>query len=102
MASQVLVSSQDNMVTISVHGRFDFNVHKEFRDAYETALKNDHLENFVIDFQSTEYIDISALGMLLILRGHVGSKTRIKLTRCNKEIRSTLDISNFNKLFDIQ
>ncbi len=102
MASQVMVSSHDNKVTISVHGRFDFNVHKEFRDAYETALKNNQLEDFVIDFQPTEYIDSSALGMLLILRERVGSKARIKLTRCNKEIRSTLDISNFNKLFDIQ
>ena len=102
MASQVMVSAQDNEVTISVHGRFDFNVHKEFRDAYETALKNERLDNFVIDFQPTEYIDSSALGMLLILRERVGNKTRIKLTRCNKEIRSTFDISNFNKLFDIQ
>jgi len=102
MTGQVVVSSQGSMVTISVHGRFDFNVHKEFRDAYETALKNDQLENFVIDFQPTEYIDSSALGMLLILRERIGSKARIKLTRCNKEIRSTLDISNFNKLFDIQ
>ena len=102
MASQVMVSSDDNKVTISVHGRFDFSVHKEFRDAYETALKNERLQDVVIDFQPTEYIDSSALGMLLILRERLGSKTRVKLTRCNKEIRSTLDISNFNKLFDIQ
>jgi len=102
MGGQILVSECENEVTIKINGRFDFSVHKEFRSAYEAALKNDKLGRCVVDLQATEYIDSSALGMLLMMRERIGERAKIELVRCNKEIRSTLDISNFHKLFDIR
>ncbi|MFZ5589558.1 MAG: STAS domain-containing protein [Pseudomonadota bacterium] len=101
MASQVLVSITGNEVHIKVNGRFDFSVHKEFRAAYEEALKDVAFTRCVIDLQSTEYIDSSALGMLLMMRERIGGRAKIELVHCNKEIRNTLDISNFHKLFEI-
>lgn len=100
--SQVSLSANNDEVTISVVGKFDFNVHKEFRAAYEKALEDrGGLARYTIDFRSTEYIDSSALGMLLMLRERVGKDAHIALVHCNNEIKSILDISNFNKLFSI-
>lgn len=101
MQGQVSVSENGGEVVIKINGRFDFSVHKEFRTAYEDALKNGVLKRCIVDLQATEYIDSSALGMLLMMRERIGDRAKIELIRCNKEIRSTLDISNFHKLFDI-
>ena len=49
------------------------------------------------------YIDSSALGMLLLLRDHVGGDdAQIQVINSSNDVRKTLTISNFNKLFDIK
>lgn len=100
--AEVTVSESDGAVTIRVAGRFDFNVHKEFRAAYEQAPESGNVATkYIIDFGATEYIDSSALGMLLMLRERAGKDAHISLIRCNEEIKGILDISNFNKLFSL-
>ena len=85
--------------TIKVVGQFDFNVQREFRAAYESI---DTSMNFIIDFQKVDYMDSSALGMILLLRDYVGAtQGKITLAHCNSEIRSILDVSNFQKLFTL-
>jgi len=101
MANSVVVSENGGEMVVKVNGRFDFSVHKEFRAAYEEAIKNAHLTRCVVDLQGTQYIDSSALGMLLMMRERIGGRIKIELVRANKEIRNTLDISNFHKLFEI-
>jgi anti-anti-sigma factor len=50
----------------------------------------------------TDYMDSSALGMLLLLRERVGNdKAEIAITHCNPEIRKIFKISNFDRLFKI-
>lgn len=100
--AHVSVSESDSVVTICIAGRFDFNVHKDFRAAYEKAKDNTYAAmKYIIDFGETGYIDSSALGMLLMLRERAGKDTDISLIRCNEEIKEILDISNFNKLFTL-
>jgi anti-anti-sigma factor len=51
----------------------------------------------------TDYIDSSALGMLLLLREHAGNdKADITISGCKDEIRKILSIANFERLFNIQ
>ncbi|NOY62525.1 MAG: STAS domain-containing protein [Gammaproteobacteria bacterium] len=91
------------VVEIAISGRFDFSVHREFREAYENAVIDTPNPKYVLNLGSTEYMDSSALGMLLLLREYAGGdKCDIKITRCGPEIKEILDISNFNKLFDIE
>ncbi len=98
----VSVSTTDDgkKVTISVSGSFDFTVHKDFRDAFEKNGTPD--SHYVIDLGEAEYMDSSALGMLLVLREHAGGEhADISITHCNHEVRELLGIANYQRLFKI-
>ena len=93
------VTDGGNSVAISITGRFDFNAHHDFRDIYRNE-KSDATYN--IDMSGTEYIDSSALGMLLLLREHAGNEAaKINISGCNEDIKKIFAISNFEKLFNI-
>ncbi|MHC2145009.1 STAS domain-containing protein [Pseudomonas sp. 210_17 TE3656] len=90
--------SQDGKLTIKVKGRFDFGKHLEFREAYE----RNHPDSVVVDLKEATYLDSSALGMLLMLRDHVGGDdSEIRVVNTSSDVRKILAISNFDKLFDI-
>ncbi len=96
----ISVNNSNGSLTVSIDGRFDFSSHKEFRDAYRDA---DTSAKYVIDMSKTDYMDSSALGMLLLLREHAGGdKASISISGCSPDIKKILTISNFQKLFDIQ
>lgn len=92
---------------IKIKGRFDFSQHQSFRGAYEAAddavSGETKVERFVVDLQEANYIDSSALGMLLLLRDHAGGERgEVKLINCSNDVRKILAISNFEKLFQIE
>ncbi|MCW8931522.1 MAG: STAS domain-containing protein [Gammaproteobacteria bacterium] len=90
-----------NVVNISVVGRFDFGSHKEFREAYRNAPSGGENE-YIIDMSSTEYVDSSALGMMLLLREHAGGdQANVTIKGSRKEVKDILIVSNFDKLFTI-
>ena len=90
-----------NTVNISVSGRFDFASHKEFREAYRNTPSGSNNE-YIIDMSSTEYVDSSALGMMLLLREHAGGdQANVSIHGCRKEVKDILIVSNFDKLFKI-
>jgi len=102
MALTTQLSNDGSSLTISINGRFDFNLYKDFRDSYETGLKKGNIK-FIINFSQTEYMDSSALGMLLVLKERTGGDdSSVILKNCNREIKNILEISNFNKLFTIE
>lgn len=85
----------DDQVTIFISGRFDFNTHREFREAVkETANK----EKCVVDMSEATYLDSSALGMLLLLKDQSDD---IRIIKCSDEVRKVLEIANFHRLFDV-
>lgn len=91
-------SEDGRTVTIAVHGRFDFNIYRSFRDAYHKRGSS----RYIIDLSNTEYIDSAALGMLLVLRDHCGGdQARIAILNSNPSIREILLVSNFNRLFEV-
>ena len=97
----VTSSVNGNIVNISVSGRFDFGSHKDFREAYRNAPSGSDNE-YIIDLSATEYIDSSALGMMLLLREHAGGdQSHVTIKECRKEVKDILVVSNFDKLFNI-
>ncbi len=104
-------SERDNVMKIRISERFDFSVHREFRQAYKDRAAG--AVRYVVDLQGTNYMDSSALGMLLLLRehavgmaqstgGNVGSPDcGVCIVNCSQEIKQILAISNFSKLFEI-
>ncbi len=99
---QTNVISKDGRAEIRLVGRFDFNAHREFREAINTALGDTTATAISLDMGAVEYLDSSALGMLLMLRdkAKVGGKT-IELANCRGVVKQVLDIANFGKLFNI-
>jgi anti-anti-sigma factor len=58
-------------------------------------------KQFVVDLRDTEYMDSSAMGMLLQLRDHSKSGNGVSLANPNEGVSEILRIANFDKLFKI-
>ncbi len=100
MAINVTESEDKQEVTIHVSGRFDFSCHHSFLQEYKNYPKGE--KRFVLDLNDTEYMDSSAMGMLLQLREHaVKQDGNVSLINANESVREILKIANFDKLFTI-
>jgi len=94
------VSPDQKRLDIHVVGRFDFSLHKEFREAYR---HHPGLGEYRVNLGGAEYIDSSALGMLLLLREHAElSHGRVVLAGPQPSVQRVLTIANFDKLFQIE
>lgn len=94
------VSDNGKQVTISVSGKFDFQLYDEFRSSYVETLGAG--VQYVVDLSATDYLDSSALGMLLLLREHAGGEgSRIEISNSSVDVKKILDVANFGKLFEI-
>lgn len=94
-------SADGTVCTIAISGRFDFDLHHEFRRAYECVdPKRTH---FAVDLAGADSIDSSALGMLLLLRERAGGdQADVDLLNCPPEIRNRLVLANFDQLFHLR
>jgi anti-anti-sigma factor len=98
---QTNVTSRDGSTVIVLQGRFDFNSHREFRDAVDRAVKEAAAE-IKVDLATVDYLDSSALGMLLVLRDKAreAGKT-VVLANARGAVKQVIDIANFGKLFTL-
>lgn len=87
---------------LELRGRFDFSAHRAFRESYDALLTNPVVTDLNINLAGVEYMDSSALGMLLMLRERTtGAGKKLVLSRPNSTVTQILDIANFPKLFTI-
>jgi len=86
-------------VTIQVYGRFDFSIHQDFIQAFKHYPRGE--KHFVVDLQGAEYMDSSAMGMLLQLREHGDKSANVEVINGNDGIREILRIANFDRLFKV-
>ena len=99
---QATVSKESGKTVIKLSGRFDFNAHRDFRVAYEALLGDPSVTTVAVDFDGVDYLDSSALGMLLMLRDKLGGQNKmVVLTSVKGSVKQVLDIANFGKLFQI-
>ncbi len=88
---------------LTLAGRFDFNAHRDFRQASESVLQAPAVKELDIDFSRVDYLDSSALGMLLLLREKAeGQGKRIVLSGVQGTVKQVLEIANFGKLFTLR
>lgn len=98
---QASVDVSEGRAVIRLQGRFDFNSHRDFREVVDTALASP-ASVIAVDLAGVEYLDSSALGMLLMLRDRAKSASReVTLAGCRNAVKQILDIANFGKLFTI-
>lgn len=90
--------SENKELYIKLHDRFDFNCLKNFRSAYEKV--NHPVSKYIIDFEHSDYIDSSGLGMLLALKDYAGGEVaEILLINCNHQIRKIFCVTKLDDLF---
>jgi anti-anti-sigma factor len=100
MTIDTKISNDGKNVTISVAGKFDFQLYDAFRSAYSDT--NGPGAEYIVDFSKTNYLDSSALGMLLLLREHAGGESsNITISRASADVKKSLDVANFEKLFKV-
>ncbi|MCX8085756.1 MAG: STAS domain-containing protein [Rhodocyclaceae bacterium] len=98
---QTNVTQRDGKAVINLAGRFDFNAHREFREAVEQAVR-DASSLIEVDLGGVDYLDSSALGMLLMLRDKAKSAGKdVSLANAHGSVKQVLDIANFGKLFQL-
>ena len=93
-------SKDGDEVTVSVAGRFDYRLYDSFKASFGDIENESVTVN--VDLSETDYMDSSALGMLLMLREHVGRAATVLLLNPRPDVMRVLTIANFDKLFTIR
>jgi anti-anti-sigma factor len=87
---------------ISLQGRFDFSAHRDFRNSCHPTLAAADICELEVDLGRVEYLDSSALGMLLLLKERADEmKKRVVLSHCQGAVRQALQVANFDKIFSL-
>jgi HptB-dependent secretion and biofilm anti anti-sigma factor len=88
-------------LTITVQGRFDFSALQLFRNTYEKV--NPKPTKYIIDLKESDYLDSSALGMLLALRDYAGGdEANIQIINSNPDVKKILVITKLDELFKVE
>ncbi len=100
MAMSITTQVIADKARLSLQGRFDFSAHRDFRHGYEKVIIQQEVKCVEVNMSGVEYIDSSALGMLLVLREAVmRNQQQLMITNCTSAVRRVLDVANFGKLF---
>lgn len=99
MAISSTESDDGKVVTIHVSGRFDFAAHEAFLQSYRAYARGE--KRYVVDLSDADYLDSSAMGMLLQLREYSENASDVELMNGNDTVRELLEIANFDKLFKV-
>ncbi len=88
-------------VQINISGRFDYKLSQEFRDTYRQIPGQEGVAYYV-NLSEADYMDSSALGMLLLLREHAKCRGgAVYIERPSEQIDNILKVANFEQLFTI-
>ncbi|MEO7050580.1 MAG: STAS domain-containing protein [Rhodanobacter sp.] len=92
--------SEHDCLTLQLGERFDFSIHRDFHDACLGSRRVAH--SYLVDLAEVTHMDSSALGMLLLLREHAGDeRADIRIVNAGAELRGTLRVAGFDKLFKL-
>ncbi|MCW8091470.1 STAS domain-containing protein [Alteromonas sp. ASW11-130] len=102
MAIKANWENANKALIIKMDEKFDYSKVQEFRHVY-TELSEPPKE-IRIDLADTQYMDSSALGMLLNMQKHFCDKDKTvnyKIINSRPQVARILKISRFDKKFDI-
>lgn len=101
MRVETKISEDKKEVSISINQRFDFSQHQFFRNAYSQHKIEG--TKFIVDLSKTEYIDSSALGMILLLKDYVAHITgTLVIRKPSTAVSKILEIAQFHRLMTIE
>jgi anti-anti-sigma factor len=99
---EIQTTVHDGKASLRLKGRFQFDSHREFRSAYDQYINDAAVRVVVVDFSGVEYLDSSALGMLLLLREKLANvRKEAEIVGAKGAVKQVFDIANFVRLFRI-
>ena len=88
--------------TIALKGRFDFQANQQFRNAVDGLLTSGKAL-LTVDLSEVNFIDSSALGMLLLARENCEKAGgSVVLNRPQEYVSKILKLCQFDQLFQVQ
>ena len=100
MAINVHHDTEHGCLTLHLGELFDFSIHRAFHDACLGDVAA--ARSYVLDLEQVTSMDSSALGMLMLLREHAGGdRAEIRIVNAGADLRNTLRIAGFDKLFTV-
>lgn len=100
MSLDKTLSEDGKDLTIRIEDKFDFTKVQDFRLAYSEPPEG--ITTLIIDLEKTNYMDSSALGMLLNMHRNLHHKVKtFRIVKCRPQVLKILQIARFDKKFDM-
>ena len=97
------IQVRDHSARITMSGRFDFGVHRDFKNAYMTLLGNANVHGLELEMSRVDYLDSAALGMLLLLHERAKDVNKsLALLNASGVASQMMEVANFSKFFTIR
>lgn len=94
----------DHNAVIAVQGQFNFALHQSFRETTQQLLGTAGVNSVEVNLLDANYLDSSALGMLLVLRETATKAgiSKLRITGARGAVHKVLVIAKFDKFFAIE
>ena len=93
----------DAIAVIRLPNRFDFSHHKLFSQHTEEAFARNEVKAIEVDFSQVQYLDSSALGMLVLLaKKSSGQNVSVSIKGAQGTALDIIMMANLNKLYSIK
>ena len=93
----------DSVAIIRLPNRFDFSHHKLFSQNSDDAFLRAEVKAIEIDFSQVQYLDSSALGMLVLLAKKASAQSvAVSIRGAQGTALDILMMANLNKLYAIK
>ncbi len=91
-----------SIITVKLPGRFDFSQHQFFCDHIDSWLSAENINQLEFDFSQVQYLDSSALGMLIMLAKQAASRDiRVSIRAASGVAYEILMMANMQQLYSI-
>ncbi len=87
--------------TLRLPSRFDYSYHRQFGEMYAPMVESAICKEIILDFTQVEYLDSSALGMMVLLQKKFSTNNRkIKIKGARGATEEILKMANMQKIFE--
>jgi HptB-dependent secretion and biofilm anti anti-sigma factor len=90
-----------NSQIVKLPSRFDYGYHKQFNEICSGFINSAEVNEIVLDFGIVEYLDSSALGMLVMMQKKASNSfKRLKIKNVKGATEEILRMANIQKIIE--
>ena len=87
--------------TIRLPSRFDYSSHRQFVEDYTREFENEAASEIILDFSQVDYLDSSALGMMVLMQKKGQAKNKkVKIKGARGATEEILKMANMQKIIE--